>query len=301
MAKKKAGIKKKAVTKKRAPAKKKTAVPRKKVAANAAAPGPPKRILDCLPSPDPESDWRVPDFEEADLPLPDDATLPKKVDLRADWWTINDQRDTGSCVGWALADSVLRWHFVRTEKIDKTYLLSPRFLWMAAKETDEFTKRPESFIESAGTSLKAALRVARNFGCIADTFLPFDSGQLYRGTSTSFYILAARYRILMYIRLQTLKEWQKWLAQKDNGPVLVRVEVDRTWHESPGGRLEHYDPLPAGHRNGGGHAAAIVGYTESGDFIFRNSWGTAWGDQGYAVASRHYANKAVTEAFGIVV
>ena len=36
-----------------------------------------------------------------------------QVDLRAEWWPIGDQGSTGSCVGWAVADSVLRWHFVQ--------------------------------------------------------------------------------------------------------------------------------------------------------------------------------------------
>jgi C1A family cysteine protease len=43
-----------------------------------------------------------------------------------------------------------------------------------------------------------------------------------------------------------------------------------------------------------------VGYTSTG-FVIRNSWGTGWGDKGFAYASNAYAKKAFTEAFGVTV
>jgi len=62
------------------------------------------------------------------------------------------------------------------------------------------------------------------------------------------------------------------------------------------GKLTTYKPSTAG----GGHAIALVGYTTTG-FIVRNSWGTDWGDGGYAYASNAYAGKAFTEAYGVSV
>ena len=196
-------------------------------------------------------DWRVEHMAAAGMELPESG-LAKSVDLRKTWWKINDQGETGACVGWALADSVLRWHFVQAERLNKSDLLSPRFIWMAAKESDEFTDRPETFIEKAGTSLKAALDVARKYGCVGDALLPFQSASLFPGESGPFYIQAAQFKILMYIRLFGLQQWKRWLS-RNRGPLLIRVKVDRTWHDAPSsGHLEFYDPLPNGDPFSGG-------------------------------------------------
>src|SRR5207237_2761224 len=135
------------------------------------------------------------------------------------------QGSTGSCVGWATADSLLRWHFVKSGELGEDEHLSVRFIWMAAKETDEFTTRPTTFIEPEGTSLKAALDVARNFGAGRASDLPFDSAKLYPSDAKSFYALAAKLKIASYFNLgNDLSAWRVWIAT--SGPILVRLDVD---------------------------------------------------------------------------
>jgi hypothetical protein len=254
------------------------------------------RILNCVPSPDTEKDWQ---FENAlAAGLLKVGPIPTSKDLREAWWEINDQGSTGSCVGWATADSVLRWHFVKAGHLKKDELLSPRFIWMAAKETDEFTHRPTTFIEADGTSLKAALDIARNYGCVRDAVLPFESGKLFQDEAATFYAIAAQLKIASYINLgQKLGRWRQWLATK--GPILTRLDCDNTWMNAKdtGGRLETYDPMSAI----GGHAVALVGY-DANMFVVRNSWGTKlWGDKGFGYASDTYAAAAFTEAYGVNV
>jgi hypothetical protein len=262
----------------------------------AAQPRQVKRILNCEPSRKTEEDWTFEVAEEADLVAAPRAA-PTSKDLRADWWKIGDQGTTGSCVGWASADSLLRWHFVKAGRLLNDQLLSPRFVWMASKETDQFVTRPTAFIETEGTSLKAALDVARKFGVVRDSVLPFGSGKLYGGRASTFYAVAAQRKILAYFNLGTnLSNWRTWLATK--GPILTRLDVDETWGDATatGGNLDDYKP----ETTRGGHAVAIVGYKPD-RFIVRNSWGTGWGDKGFAYASLAYAQDAFTEAYGIEV
>lgn len=254
----------------------------------------PNRILNCLPSPKQENDWG---FETAVAAgMTTKSAIPPSKDLREAWWKIGDQGGTGACVGWATADSVLRWHFVKAGRLAKEEMLSPRFLWMASKETDEFVTRPTTFIETDGTSLKGALDIARKFGAVKDAILPFASGKLYADKVDVFYALASQLRIASYVNLgRDLIAWRTWLAR--NGPILTRLNVDKTWDRAKltNGNLDVYQPATAH----GGHAVALVGYTPD-RFIVRNSWGTVtWGAQGFGFASLAYAQSAFVEAYGV--
>src|SRR2546430_11906415 len=98
---------------------------------------------------------------------------------------------------------------------------------MAAKETDDFNLRPTTFIEPEGTSLKAALDVARKYGEVLDADLPFDTGHLFAGDAKTFYAKASVLKISSYFNLNTnLADWKTWLATK--GPIMTRLEVDDT-------------------------------------------------------------------------
>lgn len=254
-----------------------------------------KRILNVLPSRDQQNDWTLANAVAANL-APLTAHLPSAVDLREAWWEIGDQGASGSCVGWAVADSLLRWHFVKAGRLGAQERLSTRFVWMAAKETDEFTQRPSSFLEEAGTSLKAALKVARDLGVVPESELPFDPHVLYGGSERTFYAMASQMRIGAYFNLDSKPaQWRNWLAQ--HGPVLTRLDVDAAWMAGGnGGRLDSYD----GTDTLGGHAVVLVGYTPT-SFIVRNSWGRDWGDGGYAFASDAYASAAFTESYGVTL
>ena len=250
------------------------------------------RVLNCLPSLKQEDDWGTTEARAAGLLAA--AALPDSVDLREEWWKIGDQGSTGSCVGWATADSLLRWHLVKAGRLADNEKLAVRFQWMAAKETDQFMLRPTTFIEAEGTSLKAVLDVTRKYGAVRDRDLPFASGRLYRGNAKTFYVLASEFRIRRYVNLgRKLREWRNWLANE--GPVLARLDVDDTWRDAKAtkGVLEEYHPT-----TDAGHAIALVGYDED-HFIVRNSWGRSWGDQGFGYATPAYAQAAFTEAYGI--
>lgn len=255
-----------------------------------------RRILNCRPSARVERDWQFSHAVGAQVAKV--TPVPTSIDLRESWWEIGDQEATGSCVGWAAADSVLRWHMTKAGKIKKSHRLSTRFIWMAAKEIDEYDDEPTSFIESDGTSLKAALDVARRYGAVLEEMLPFAQSVLYTGETRTFYAVAARLKITSYYNLGRNPEvWRRWIAQ--NGPVLTRLDVDDTWMRAreTKGVLKTYKPRSAQ----GGHAVALVGYDKTG-FIVRNSWGTAsWGDKGFGYASNDYAEAAFTESYGVTV
>jgi C1A family cysteine protease len=257
------------------------------------------RICNLVPSVDTEQDFTIKDAIAAGA-LAGAAKLPAGVDLRAAWWTINDQENTGSCVGWATADGVVRWHMHEAGKLKAAEKLSPRHVWMASKETDSIRGMPETFLEEAGTMLKAAMKVAHKYGVAKETDLPFHlATTMYTGDENTFYAKAAKHRIASFTNLKrNLTDWKTWLAQ--NGPILVGLDVDESWDDAGahGGKIDVFKPDTVR----GGHAVALVGYRSDGRFIVRNSWGTGWGDQGFGYVKPSYIRAGFyTESYGVTV
>ena len=257
------------------------------------------RICNLVPSRNTENDWSPKHVQAAGAAAPP-AVPPASVDLRAAWWDIGDQQTTGSCVGWSSTDGLAPYHFVKTGRLAQKARLSPRFTWMASKETDEFTSTPETMIEDAGTSLKAAVDILRKYGAVPEALLPFHvTTNLYLGDERTFFATAATRKISSYVNMKrNLTSWRAWLAS--NGPILVGLDVDQTWDNATAtkGKLDTYVPSTAR----GGHAVCAVGYTADHRFIIRNSWGTSWGDKGFAYASEAYINAGFfDEGYGIVL
>ena len=252
-------------------------------------------VLNCIESKGTDADWTIADAADAAL-ISMSTPIPATKDLRAPWWRVDHQRDTGACVGFATARGVLRWHYVQAGWIQNNEVPSPRFIWMANKETDDITTQPTTFLESAGTQTKLALRVAQRYGCVSESVLPMD-GSLSKLKPSVFYSLAAQLRITSYHNLGgNLADWRRWIAL--NGPILTRLTVDQTWDRAAQtrGHLKTYLKNTAR----GGHAVCLVGYTKD-YFIVRNSWGRSWGDRGFGYAWNAYAKKAFTEAYGAVL
>lgn len=257
------------------------------------------RILNLVPSRGTETDWKFENAVQAGA-LGALAALPPDKDLRQPWWPVGDQEDTGSCVGWASTDGVMRYHLVMAGRIPRNGMVSPRFTWMASKETDEFTSRPETFIEEAGTSLKAAMDVCRKYGAVLEATLPFHIvTKMYTGNENAFFAGAAQRKAASYFNLaRNLNQWRTWLAT--TGPIMAGVQVDATWDNATAahGILDVFQPNTVR----GGHAICVVGYRRDGRFIIRNSWGAGWGDHGFAYASEAYINGAFyPESYGITL
>ncbi len=227
------------------------------------------------------------------------APLPESVDLREPWHTVADQGHTASCVGWTIADSVMRWHLVKAGRLAPDAKLSPRHVWMAAKETDKRTDYPSTFLEEDGTSLKAGLDVVRRFGAVREQALPWHHG-LAHGPPDAYY--AGAHKIKAYFNLGDdavadrsvfFSRWRRWLFE--HGPIAVLIQIDRSI-QAPTDPLDGFDAASVV----GSHCAALFGYGPD-HFLLRSSWGAGWGDGGYARMSLAYTAATVIESYGVTV
>jgi C1A family cysteine protease len=194
----------------------------------------------------------------------------------------------------------MRYQLVKAGKLEQKERLSSRCTWMSSKETDQFVSRPGTFIEESGTSLKAAMDVCRKFGVVLESMLPFHiDTTMYPGNEDEFYAAAAQRKCSSYFNLRrNFTQWRNWLST--SGPLMAALNVDQTWYNATAtkGLLDVYKPKTAQ----GGHAVCIVGYTKEGRFIIRNSWGTGWGDKGFAYATEAYiAAGFYDESYGVTI
>jgi hypothetical protein len=242
-----------------------------------------------------------------------DDDPPEELDLRSDraWYDVGDQEETGSCIGWALADSVMRWQLVNTGRLPEDQRLSPRFIWMASKEWQAQRRgrqratvadllrewQPSTFLEEATTVARDALQVARHLGAVTEPMLEW-CGPLNSDPEPAFWEHAAEFKLEAYYNVTAaqlrvrLRRWRQWIAQ--HGPLMIVVTSDSSLLDGDK-VLSEFRP----HEPAGLHACALVGYTPD-HFIVRNSWGTDWADEGYALATPAWLSQAVRECYGVL-
>jgi hypothetical protein len=249
-------------------------------------------------SPRADEDWTI-DYAARIGAISESWPAPDSLDLREPWHSIGNQGRIAAPVGWAIADSVVRWQLVQTGRLGSKERLSPRFIWIAAKEIDSGRPYPGTFLEDQDVSLKSGLDVARRFGIALESELPWEGGP-FGGSPETLYATARERRIDSYFNLgngvndaeRLFTAWRRWMSQR--GPVLVLLGMDRQL--VAGERLQHFDADSVEGR----HAAALFGYGPD-HFLLRSSWGRQWGDDGYAKLGLDYAPAAIIESYGVVV
>ena len=207
-----------------------------------------------------------------------DAALPDAVDLRRPWHPVPDQGETASCVGWAVADSCLRWQLVEAGRLAPDQRLSARYVWMSAKETDQRDEYPSTFLEYDGTSLKAGLDVVRKWGVALEQELAWEGG-LATLPPEEFNRSAppAQDHGLLQPRRQdgALRRVAHVAAPERPG-----ARADRPGHELP--HLHRRPARPSPPTRSTAATPRRCTATRPSHFLLRSSWGTDWGDEGYA-------------------
>jgi C1A family cysteine protease len=144
-----------------------------------------------------------------------------------------------------------------------------------------------------GATIRSALKAIGDYGAIPESWMPYhDSMPLISPTQDDF-DEGKKYKATKYVLIDQpgmnptdiLAEIKSQLAQENildfGSPVYQQI-----YSVGSDGNVT----MPAsGERSIGGHSMCIIGYDDAHDnadgtkgaFEVRNSWGTAWGDNGY--------------------
>jgi hypothetical protein len=239
--------------------------------------------------PDPDDDRSLNTYWSFEAQLrPHLAAGSGDADLRPYASPRHDQKNTHSCAAQATVkalENLERQKLCREQGIAPEALppdahknLSVLSLYYLSREQ----MRPSSVHEDSGTYISLACDCLRRFGVCLEQTWPFDpiNPRLFESPS----IMAMRemfdHKISAYYRI-TLEGQDRVNsvieALRGNRPVVYGTEAGDNWFHYQANEVLQ---LPASVR--GGHATHLVGWDNSrAVFIGENSWGTAWGDDGY--------------------
>jgi len=239
-------------------------------------------LLSCLPSPPDKRDFL---YERILQTRVLETSLPSKVDYRPNMPPVFDQGSRGSCVSCAIT-----WSDKAFEEISQGDFpakgLSVAYLYSMCKKNDG--------IPGEGTYLRVAYKILKDYGVCSEDDLPYSEllklPQPQVPKIPSFCHEAAQeFKIASYAKLADLtdtpEQRQKAVQLMKEaifceGPIVGALIVCENFFDVKA--PDYTIPIPQG-RILGAHAVALVGFDDSKHvFILRNSWGTRWGQDGYA-------------------
>ena len=217
------------------------------------------------------------------------ATLPASADLRKWCSPIENQESIGSCTahaGVGLLEYFERRAFGR--HIDASRL----FLYKTTRTLLHWTG-------DTGAFLRTTMGAMRIFGVPPEEHWPYQIADYDKEPPAYCYAYAQNFQAMWYYRLDPagtnpsdLLATVKSLVARGLPAMFGFTVFDSISQARPDGKI----PFPSrGEKVLGGHAVGAMGYDDNmkidntsaggpsttGAILIRNSWDTAWGDQGY--------------------
>lgn len=239
-----------------------------------------EKTLGCWPSP-----WDPRDFKFAKIAQAlgfAAVTLPSEWSFRPNLPPVWDQGPLGVCVSAASCWGVKAWQEIQQGDFPACGL-SVAYLYALCKQRDGIP-------DQAGTYPRVVLKVLQDVGVCTEAELPYTwlkSDRSVPPPPSNLASSAAKYKIKSYAQICGSGDASRdgaTMALKQaiytQGPVLAAVLVCENFLDPQ--PPDYLLPLPQG-RVLGGHAVALTGWDDARQaFELRNSWGTGWGDRGYA-------------------
>lgn len=183
---------------------------------------------------------------------------------------ILDQGREGACTGFGLAAVANHLIRIRVESGDLTPV-SSRMLYEMARRNDEWPGENYS-----GSSARGAMKGWHKYGVCDEAHWPYVHGKEDSVLSRDRLEDAQNCPLGAYFRVNHKDLVAMHSAISETGILYATATVHKGWSAVKSDGLITYQTEVTG-----GHAFAIVGYDRDG-FWIQNSWGSSWGDQGFA-------------------
>jgi fibronectin type 3 domain-containing protein len=216
----------------------------------------------------------------------DTDALPAHVDLSARMPTPGHQGAIGSCGAWAAAYALRSYQ----ENVERGWgadapseLFSPSFLYNLFSDG-----------EDRGSHFPGLFALLQKRGCATLATMPYTEDVSVRPSDEALRE-AATYRIVSYSRLDPSKLEAIRAVLAGGQPVVFGAMVYEDFLHYDGGIYTR-----GTHEEYGRHGMILTGYDDRrGAVKLMNSWGTGWGEGGYAWMSYETFRETAFEAFTV--
>lgn len=221
--------------------------------------------------------------------------LAPAVDLRPYFSPIEDQGQLGSCTANAAVGLV---EYFERRAFGRHLDASRLFVYKTTRNLVGATG-------DTGAEIRNAMGALVLFGAPPEKVWPYNIAKFDMEPSAFCYAFAENFKAIQYLRLDSpgvtadalLDKIKTYLAS--NLPSMFGFPVYEEFMNLPANAYVAY-PAPKS-KLYGGHAIIATGYDdniqinskEKGALLIRNSWGTSWGDRGYAWLSYKYVTKGL--------
>jgi hypothetical protein len=197
---------------------------------------------------------------------------------------VSDQGERGTCAANAWMDALEI--LMGVESPGRVVQLSRLFAYWTARALTGLQA------EDGGVYLRAVAHQLRAVGVVEERYMPYRDSldAVLAPPSLSLYTMASNNRIGSFYRIVSAgpaKLDEIELAVRANHPVISSAPVGPEFVAYRGGGQVFGPPA----QSEGLHAMIIVGVRRVGQrrqFLRRNSWGKAWGDDGHAWCDQDY-------------
>jgi C1A family cysteine protease len=221
------------------------------------------------------------------------------VDLRPWCSPVEDQGELGSCTAHAAVGIV---EYFERKAFGKHLDASRLFLYKVTRNLLHWT-------QDTGAFLRTTMGALVLFGLPPEEHWPYVPRDFDKEPPAFCYAFAQNYQAIRYVRLDPPGTTEEALLSRIKShlarglPAMFGFTVYQSIDQA---KTTGKIPFPTrGERILGGHAVAAVGYDDDltientsgetpstqGALLVRNSWGTAWGDEGYGFLPYDYVLK----------
>ncbi|MEW6557303.1 MAG: DNRLRE domain-containing protein [Elusimicrobiota bacterium] len=217
------------------------------------------------------------------------AELPSECDISSNMPTPGNQGGQGSCTAWAVGYALKSYQ----EQVERNWglstsnhLFSPAYIYNQINGGQD-----------AGSTISSALNILSSQGCASFITMPYNDKDYLTQPSVEAKTEAAKYKIVMYRRVNILDTSEMKRFLKAGYPVVIAMKVGENFLTY---RLKNnsYVYSSLGEKTYGWHAVTVIGYNDNKQaFKFINSWSTSYGDNGYAWISYDFFPQVTAEGY----